>query len=117
MAQLRKSNTLSKSKHSSPSKASAKTRASLKTKAAAKSKASSKTQPSAKSKASSRDKVRAHRQRLQEQGLRPVQFWLPDINSPEFIAEAHRTSLLVAQSPTEADDQAFLDSLAVWDED
>lgn len=65
----------------------------------------------------SREKVRAHRQRLREQGLRPVQFWLPDVNSPEFIAEAHRQSLLVSQSPSEADDQAFIDSLCVlWDD-
>src|SRR5688500_12526657 len=37
---------------------------------------------------SSRDKVRAHRARPREQGLRPVQFWVPDIRSPAFKAEA-----------------------------
>ncbi|WP_029010548.1 antitoxin MazE family protein [Azospirillum halopraeferens] len=59
----------------------------------------------------SREKVRAHRARLRAQGLRPVQFWVPDVRSPEFAAEARRQSLAVANSPQEADDQAFLDSV------
>ena len=66
---------------------------------------------------SSREKVRAHRERLRQQGLRPVQFWLPDTRSPEFAAEAHRQSLAVANSPSERDDQAFIDSLANWSDD
>ena len=66
---------------------------------------------------SSREKVRAHREWLRQQGLRPVQFWLPDTRSPEFAAEAHRQSLAVANSPSERDDQAFIDSLANWSDD
>lgn len=62
-------------------------------------------------KKSSRDKVRAYRQRMRAQGLRPVQIWVPDTSSPEFAAEAHRQSLLIANSPTEADDQAFVNSI------
>ena len=46
----------------------------------------------------SRDKVRAHRERLRQQGLRPIQIWVPDVRSPAFKAEAHRQSLAVAQS-------------------
>ena len=61
----------------------------------------------------SRDKVRAHRERMRAQGLRPVVFWLPDTDDPAFIAEAHRQSLVVANSPSEADDQAFIDSLSM----
>jgi predicted RNase H-like HicB family nuclease len=38
----------------------------------------------------SRDQVRAHRERLREQGLRPIQIWVPDVRSPAFKAEAHR---------------------------
>ena len=67
--------------------------------------------------ATSRDKVRKHRERLRAAGLRPVQFWLPDVNSPEFIAEARRQSRLVAKSPGEADDQAFIDSVSVWNDE
>jgi hypothetical protein len=61
---------------------------------------------------SSRDKVRAHRVRLRAEGLRPVQIWVPDVRSPEFAREARRQSRLIAASPTEADDQAFVDSIS-----
>jgi hypothetical protein len=33
-----------------------------------------------------RDKVRAHRQRLRERGLRPIRMWMPDVPSPAFKA-------------------------------
>jgi hypothetical protein len=59
-----------------------------------------------------RDKVRAYRERLRRQGLRPIQMWVPDVRSPAFKAEAHRQSLAVAQSPHAHDDQAFIDSVS-----
>ncbi|MFI5265856.1 MAG: antitoxin MazE family protein [Chloroflexota bacterium] len=61
---------------------------------------------------SSKEKVRRHREKLRQQGLRPVQFWLPDVNSPEFIAEAHRQSLLAANSPHAKEDQDFVDAIS-----
>jgi hypothetical protein len=61
---------------------------------------------------SSRDKVRRHRAKLRAQGLRPVQFWVPDVNSPEFAAEAHRQSLAIANSPHEKEDQDWVDSVS-----
>ncbi len=61
---------------------------------------------------SSRDKVRLHRQRLRDQGLRLVQVWAPDVTSPAFLAEAHRQSRMIAESADEADDQAFVDSIS-----
>jgi hypothetical protein len=61
---------------------------------------------------SAREKVRAHREKLRRQGLRPIQIWVPDVRSPEFAAEARRQSRLVAESPGEADDLAFVASLA-----
>jgi len=36
---------------------------------------------------------------------------------PEFEAEERRQSLLVAQSPEEADIQAFIDSVSEWPDD
>lgn len=60
---------------------------------------------------SSAVRVRAHRQRLRAQGLRPVQFWVPDVRSPQFAQHAHDQSLAVARSDLEADDQAFIDAL------
>ena len=61
---------------------------------------------------SSRDKVRAHRARLRRQGLRPIQVWVPDTRSPEFAAEAHRQSRLVARSRHATRDQAFIDAVS-----
>jgi len=59
---------------------------------------------------SSRDKVRAHRERLRQQGLRPIQIWVPDVRSRAFKTEAHRQSVAVAQSAHMQDDQAFIDA-------
>src|SRR6516162_4366718 len=61
---------------------------------------------------SSRDKVRAHRKRLRQQGLRPIQIWVPDMRSPAFAAEAHRQSLAVASSPQAEEDQDFIDAVS-----
>jgi hypothetical protein len=60
----------------------------------------------------SRDKVRAHRERLRQQGLRPIQIWVPDVRSPAFKAEAHRQSLAIARSPHGDEDQAFIDAVS-----
>ena len=61
---------------------------------------------------SSRDKVRAHRERLRRQGLRPIQIWVPDVRSPAFVDEAHRQSLAVAQSEHAQADQDFIDAVS-----
>ena len=65
---------------------------------------------------SSRDKVRAHRKRLRQQGLRPIQIWVPDVSSPAFAKQAHRQSRAVARSAQEKEDQDFVDSISDWDD-
>ena len=65
----------------------------------------------------SSDKVRAHRIRLRQQGLRPVQIWVPDVRSKAFARTAHRQSLAVAKSPHAKRDQAFVDAISAWDEE
>lgn len=61
---------------------------------------------------SSREKVKEHRARLREQGLRPVQVWVPDVRSPAFLAEARRQSRAVAASSGADEDQAFIDPVS-----
>ena len=61
---------------------------------------------------SSREKVRAYRERLRQQGLRPLQIWVPDVSAPGFGQEAHRQALAVAESSQAGDDQAFVDSVS-----
>ena len=62
----------------------------------------------------SRVKVREHRKRLREQGLRPIQIWAPDVRSSAFRAEAHRQSVAVAANAHAFDDQAFIDAASDW---
>ncbi len=64
---------------------------------------------------SSKDKVRAHRERLRRQGLRPIQIWVPDVRAPGFAAEAHRQSLAVAMSPSADQDQDFIDAVSEFE--
>jgi len=67
--------------------------------------------------AATRRKVREHRQRMRAQGMRPIQIWVPDVHAPGFAEEARRQSRLVAQSPEEAEIQAFIDSVTEWPDD
>jgi hypothetical protein len=59
--------------------------------------------------------MRADRKRQRRERLRRIQFWVPDLRSPAFKAEAHRQSLAVAQSPQVDDDQAFIDAASERD--
>jgi hypothetical protein len=60
---------------------------------------------------SSREKVQAYRRRMRAKGFRLVQMWLPDTRTAEFEQLAHRASVAIANSPTEQEDQAFIDSV------
>ena len=64
-----------------------------------------------------RDKVAAHRNRLRQQGLRPIQIWVPDVRSRDFALEAHRQSQAVAKRRYAKKDQDFIDAISNWDEE
>jgi len=59
-----------------------------------------------------RRRVADHRTRLRQQGLRPVQIWVPDVRAVGFAAEASRQSAMAAHSDQAADDQAFVDAIS-----
>lgn len=64
-----------------------------------------------------RDRVSAHRKRMQEQGFRLVQVWVPDVRSEKFAADARRQSRAVAAADRSTDDQAFVEAISTdWDE-
>ncbi|MGE3594620.1 MAG: antitoxin MazE family protein [Dehalococcoidia bacterium] len=65
---------------------------------------------------SSRDKVRAHRQRLRSQGLRPIQIWVPDVRGRAFANAARKQSLAVAASRQARADQSFIDAISADDD-
>jgi hypothetical protein len=56
-------------------------------------------------------RVRRRRDKMREQGMRPLQIWVPDTRAPGFAAEAARQARLVAEATSE-DDLDFLDRLA-----
>jgi hypothetical protein len=64
---------------------------------------------------SSKEKVRRHRERLQQQGLRPIQIWVPDVRTPDFSIQARLQSLAVAESAMAYEDQAFIDAVSELD--
>jgi hypothetical protein len=66
---------------------------------------------------SSRQKVQAYRDRMRRRGMKLVQIWVPDPKSPHFAAEARRQAQLIAVSPHEKEDQAFIDSVSEWKPD
>jgi hypothetical protein len=41
----------------------------------------------------------SRRERLRAQGLRPVQFWVPDLRDPKVLADIRRQVKLMAQHP------------------
>jgi hypothetical protein len=49
---------------------------------------------------------------MRRQGLRRIELWVPEVDSPEFIAEARRQSRIVAESPFAGEEQAFIDAIS-----
>jgi hypothetical protein len=64
-----------------------------------------------------RARVRAHRDRLRAEGLRPLQIWVPDTRAPGFVDEARRQSRLANESAQALDDQAFVDAISWFNTD
>jgi Protein of unknown function (DUF3018) len=68
-------------------------------------------------KSPSAQRMTEYRMRLRAQGLRPVQFWLPDTRSPKFIAACREQSLALARSDPAGDElQVFIDQTYEWPE-
>lgn len=60
----------------------------------------------------SRRKSQTHGQSLRQQGLRPIEIWVPDTRSAAFTAKAHRQSAAVAKSAPARADQDFVDAIS-----
>ncbi|MGA7657500.1 MAG: antitoxin MazE family protein [Methylocella sp.] len=58
-----------------------------------------------------------YRQRMRASGLRPVQIWVPDRNSPEFAEKCRRQARAVAASDPAGDElMRFVASVYEWPE-
>ena len=63
-----------------------------------------------------RENMRAYRQRMRAQGLRPVQLWVPDTRSSEIAAELRRQSCALADDPAEREILSWIEEAADADE-
>lgn len=56
---------------------------------------------------------------MRARGYRPVQIWVPDVRSEQFVREARRQAALIAQVDRHSDDdQDFIEAVSVdWDEE
>ena len=55
---------------------------------------------------------------MRARGYRPVQVWVPDVRSEQFVREARRQAALIAQVDHHSDDQDFVEAVSVdWDEE
>jgi len=63
-----------------------------------------------------RERMRARRERLRAQGLRPVQHWVPDLRDPRIRADIRRQGKLLAKHPGNAEIDAWIDQVYDWSE-
>lgn len=57
-------------------------------------------------------RVNSHRDRLREQGLRPIQIWIPDARRDGFVQECHRQSQLLQNDTHEHEIANWLEQTA-----
>lgn len=67
-------------------------------------------------KISGRERSARYRERMRAKGYRLKQFWLPDVTSPEFIAQARADSRAVAASRDSQEAQNWINSVINWDD-
>ncbi len=63
---------------------------------------------------SANSKQSRYRARLRQQGLRPVQIWVPDSRIPGFAEACRRQAERINQSAEEPDALDFIDAAADW---
>ena len=65
-----------------------------------------------------RERVGEYRHRMRARGYRPVQVWVPDVRSEQFVRGARRQSALIARVDRQSDDQDFIEAVSVdWDDE
>ena len=64
------------------------------------------------------ERVGEYRRRMRARGYRPVQVWVPDVRSEQFVREARRQAALIAQIDRQSGDQDFIEAVSLdWDEE
>jgi hypothetical protein len=60
-------------------------------------------------------RMAARRERLRAQGLRPVQFWVPDLRDPKVAADIRRQAKLMGQHPENDAIDDWLEKAIDWE--
>ncbi len=60
------------------------------------------------------ERMRARRQRLRAQGLRPVQFWVPDLRDPKVRTDLLRQGRLLARHAGNRDIDRWIEKNIEW---
>jgi hypothetical protein len=60
---------------------------------------------------SARERMQARRERLRALGLRPVQYWVPDLRDPRIRADLRRQGRLLARHPENAEIDTWIEQV------
>jgi hypothetical protein len=60
-------------------------------------------------------RMASRRERLRAQGLRPVQFWVPDLRDPKVVADLRRQAKLMAQHPENDAIDDWIEQVVDWE--
>jgi hypothetical protein len=60
-------------------------------------------------------RMASRRERLRAQGLRPVQFWVPDLRDPKVLADIRRQAKLMAQHPENDAIDDWIEQVVDWE--
>lgn len=63
-----------------------------------------------------RERMQARRERLRAQGLRPIQYWVPDLRNPRVRAVIRREAALLSNHPENSSIDAWIESAYDWGE-
>lgn len=61
-------------------------------------------------------RMQARRKRLRAQGLRPVQYWVPDLRDPKVRAKIRQDGRRLAQHSENAEIDRFIEAAYDWNE-
>jgi hypothetical protein len=64
---------------------------------------------------SPQQRTASRRERLRAQGLRPVQFWVPDMRDPKVLAEIRREGAMMAKHPENDTIDDWIERVVDWD--
>ena len=64
---------------------------------------------------SAAERMSSYRRRMRDEGLRPIQIWVPDLRKPDVLADYQRQAQLIAQGDPAGDEAlAWIETAYEW---